>query len=801
MQRTIAVLGAVLTAGLLGLAGTAAAEEEADLIGVLQSDKGPQEKDAACRRLKVVGTAKAVPALAALLTNEELSQSARLALEPMAYPEVGAALRQALTKAAGKTKAGLVDSLGQRRDREALPALVELLGDPDAQMASSAAAALGRIGGPEAVRALNAAKTKAAPAQRLVLADALLLCADGLLTAGDQAGASAIYKEVHDSETAEQLRVAAHRGVILSSAEPPALVHKALVSKERTQVLAALPLVREIKSASVEPFTLALKDSAPDLQAAIIEALAQRGDPAAVPAIVVAVGSADPAVRVAALRALGALGDGAVVPVLAEAAGKAQGPEQEAARQALVLLKGQNVPEAILAHLGKAEPPARLALIQALRYRRDAAAVPALRKAAADPDASIRAIALQALAAVADGALLPAAVELLVKAQSDAERREAADLVAACARKVADEEARAAPVLAALSAAAGPARAALLSALPCIGGVKALEAARAALKDADEAVRDAAVRALGEWPDAACAADLLKLAQEAPSETQRVLALRGYLRLIGLPSERSAAQTARKHTAALQAARRIEEKKLVLASLAKVWHPEALKVAEACLADPELKSEAGAAALAIARGFGGADREAARAAVEKLLASAPDEALRKQATETLAAMSRFEDFIVSWLVSGPYTSENKGPQELFDVAFAPEKPDSNAKWRPLENATSAENPVIVDLQKALATENCVAYLKVQIVSPKAQESLLELGSDDGVKAWLNGTQVCAHNILRPCEPGQEKVKVSLKEGANVLMLKITQGNMGWGACARFRAPAGGKLEGLLVRAE
>ena len=55
------------------------------------------------------------------------------------------------------------------------------------------------------------------------------------------------------------------------------------------------------------------------------------------------------------------------------------------------------------------------------------------------------------------------------------------------------------------------------------------------------------------------------------------------------------------------------------------------------------------------------------------------------------------------------------------------------------------------------------------------------------------------NVLRPCQPGQEKVKVALKDGANLLMLKITQGNMGWGACARLRAEDGNGLTGITVR--
>src|ERR1017187_1365378 len=74
------------------------ANEEPQLIGVLQSDHSLQEKDAACARLKRIGTARSVPALTELLADAQLSHSARYALESMAVPEAGSALRQALPK-------------------------------------------------------------------------------------------------------------------------------------------------------------------------------------------------------------------------------------------------------------------------------------------------------------------------------------------------------------------------------------------------------------------------------------------------------------------------------------------------------------------------------------------------------------------------------------------------------------------------------------------------------------------------------------------------------------------------------
>ena len=80
------------------------ANDEAGQISVLQSPSSPQQKDAACVWLKRNGTAKSVPALAALLTDEQLSQSARYALESMPGPEAGDALIAALAQTSGLLK-------------------------------------------------------------------------------------------------------------------------------------------------------------------------------------------------------------------------------------------------------------------------------------------------------------------------------------------------------------------------------------------------------------------------------------------------------------------------------------------------------------------------------------------------------------------------------------------------------------------------------------------------------------------------------------------------------------------------
>jgi hypothetical protein len=93
-------------------------------------------------------------------------------------------------------------------------------------------------------------------------------------------------------------------------------------------------------------------------------------------------------------------------------------------------------------------------------------------------------------------------------------------------------------------------------------------------------------------------------------------------------------------------------------------------------------------------------------------------------------------------------------------------------------------------------QNAVAYLKAKIWSPKGQPATLLLGSDDGVKVWLNGKLVHSNNASRGVSPDQDKITVTLKEGTNELLLKVTNGAGDWGAAVRFAGPDGKSLESI-----
>ena len=88
----------LLTALIALTACSAQAAIEEDLIAILKSQASVVDKCNACEQLRIHGTAKSVPALALLLTDQRMGHAARYALEAMPYPQVGVVLRNALGK-------------------------------------------------------------------------------------------------------------------------------------------------------------------------------------------------------------------------------------------------------------------------------------------------------------------------------------------------------------------------------------------------------------------------------------------------------------------------------------------------------------------------------------------------------------------------------------------------------------------------------------------------------------------------------------------------------------------------------
>jgi HEAT repeat protein len=777
--------------------------EEEQLIAILQSDHSLTDKDAACARLKWIGTARCVPALANLLTNEQLSHSARYALESMPGTEAEQALLQALGKTSASNQVGVINSLGVRGDMAAVPALGASLSATDTNAACAAAVALGRIGGMQALEALRLAwKPADSGAVHDAETDGLLACASRLVGVQTRAVALKTFQNLYDGARTDGARQAAFRGEILAAGPVGVtLMADAIAGQDGARQAAALQAAAQLKFPRA---TRALADLLPKVQVpvqiALLDCLNRRGDPAAFPAVAKMAGSADADVRLAAINALGDLGDGSVAGLLAGIAASASGAEKSAARQALVNLRQGKVTPGLLEAFTNVAPAVKAELIRALGDRGDASATPRLLEIARSQDEGIRGGSLRALALLAGPAQLPDLVQLVVQAATDDARAEAADALGSACQRIESRSGHCdtQALVEALRSGTLAARLALLPVCSGLAEAPVRERMRAALQDHEAAVREAALRALCDTRDGELLPDLLQAAGGAGDAKTRLLAVRGCVRLamqeegVKLSNEQKLATL----KTILDKPLEVPEKRLVLSGLGEIQDRRALALASAMLGDAEVRAEAAQAVLQIAQAIAVVQPEESAAALTKVLAAATDAATQASAMETRKKIWSMSGFITVWQVAGPYQQQGKNFSELFDIPFAPETGDSaSVHWQELPVSTNPAEAWKMDLLRALGGEQRVAYARTWLYSPAEEKVHLEIGSDDGIKIWLNDRVVHANNVSRALEPGADSEDVTLKPGWNRVLVKVTQNNLGWGFCVRLAQSSGEPVAG------
>ena len=169
------------------------------------------------------------------------------------------------------------------------------------------------------------------------------------------------------------------------------------------------------------------------------------------------------------------------------------------------------------------------------------------------------------------------------------------------------------------------------------------------------------------------------------------------------------------------------------------------------------------------------------------------------------------EFMRKWLFIGPVPYPNiatdtvaskkihykganrKSPEEqkiafdtdLIDAAvFEPKKTIEgiNYPWAVLESAYDSIDLVeIVKDDKNYQT----AYLWAQIELPQDKACTLGIGSNDGLKVWLNGELVHAKWLVRDVVEDDDRIPVYFKKGKNQLVLKIQNERLNWGFCCRM----------------
>lgn len=614
-----------------------AAQIEARLIPVLEdpaaSFAGKQE---ACHLLWVIGSARSVPALKKMLADEKLSDIARYALERNSDPSAGKALRTALMTATGKTKVGLINSLGERGEADSVASLRPLTTNSDPLVAEAAITALGKIGTDGALAGLSAL-----PADRPLVGQAMLRCAERLAAAGNKAAAQHLYELLARPKRPNVVRAEALRGLVLvQSPRASELALDALTLTDPYLEQVAARIVGTLPDAGTTAKAITAWASLPiHTKIILLNALADRKEPAAAPLAAEAIKSINPALRMTGIQAIGRVSGGKAVPVLMDIVLHGEGSDKGTARESLANLPGADVEQGLLTLAKSGNAEARVALVGILADRPSPAAIALLLEEAQGTDTRLAVEAVRALGRVGGTKEHGALVTLLATTTSDETRDAAKDAVLSVGQRLGDRDQAAAPILLAYPGATAAGKAVLLPVLAEIGGDRALETLTLAVASTEPQVKQAAVNALADnWGDSRPLPTLLNVAKTDSEKVLRVQALRGYLRLISQDERMSGEEKVQKIADALAVAERPEEKKQALSVLRDCRVTPAVEQAAKLLDDPALFSEAADAVIYLAGPQKKGDRElaavkgaATTAALDKVIKLTKDDAQREQA--------------------------------------------------------------------------------------------------------------------------------------------------------------------------
>jgi hypothetical protein len=184
-------------------------------------------------------------------------------------------------------------------------------------------------------------------------------------------------------------------------------------------------------------------------------------------------------------------------------------------------------------------------------------------------------------------------------------------------------------------------------------------------------------------------------------------------------------------------------------------------------------------------------REGTNTVVLKVMGKAEKSAGMDMAVVGFGLTPSARRFVMDWNLIGPFDAPD---MDSLTVAYPPEKETDlsapykgkgnvEVRWRPIK-ADPSGYVGLTELVKP--NEYAVAYGLAYVQSPDDREAAILLGSDDGVRVWINDALVHSNPAYRP---DQDTVKVRLRKGWNKVLIKVLQGAGGWGYYLRFADPS------------
>ncbi len=539
-----------------------------------------------------------VKTLASLLLDPEKTEAVRYVLERVPGAEADRLLIESLGKAPSRVLPGIISSLGHRRVEAAIPEFKKILEkNKSILIVSTIIEALGNTGGAEAVKILSGYLKSGDEKLRILAADGLLRIASRDVERKNYFAAARISETIVEARVLPEMRMAAWKIKIITAGEKQTQELAAILRKSRDEsalraALMLLPgLVNREEIGSFIPLQAGLPEN---LQVQAVAVLAHYPMPEVREYLMKLVEkSLSVEVRTEALLSLGKTGDSSTVEFLVKKAASAGGKEKMAARESLVRLADRTVDKKILELLGQQpEQSLRNELLLAACERNIVGSRPFFLQEAANPAADFSLVA-RGLKAFGDISLAEELLPIAYKVEDENFRNELAGILASWARQSTHQGARSAYFRNLLRKESDISHQVLLiSIIGEIGERSSLPLLREYLDNQIPELRSAALRAIAGWPEVEARDDLLKVARTSQDIKERVMAIRGLVRLTSSERFRLPQAVVETLKEIYELSPRAEEKRLVLSLFPDFPCPEGLAFCETISNDPEVGAEA-----------------------------------------------------------------------------------------------------------------------------------------------------------------------------------------------------------------
>jgi len=551
---------------------------ESALVGVLQDNSAtPASKETVCRWLGWMGREDAVPVLSKIAASvTEGSGKAAASLNGYAIRSLGTipsksanqALVDLLSSGDEERKIEVMSAVGVRGTSSAIPKLSKLAAAKSPALSGAAFQTLAALRSSDALNAIM--KVKASEGNGTLQNEAIISASSALVSKGAALpdAASAKLSSIAGSEGTYAQRLSALR-VLLSAHLPSGLQQAAKMLKNDDYRLREGAAESLAELATPDQLSAIAWEENLGACVVLLKKLSHKASPVSLPLFEKALTSTDGNVRLAAIEGISQVGDGKNLEMLTPLLSDTNASVAQAGKSAVAELKGGDVGERLIALEGSSSPALSAMLLTVLADRQDHRAFDAAIAAMSSEDPALRTAgygAFSRLAASGDLSKCLALVPTVKEVNAESFQK---GLVRAVVLDPSPSSA-AAQISAAFDQGSPSQKEIMINVLARLEVKEANDKLQTILSSADADQRKQVVRALSSARSTASIELLPAIAENGQTNSEKILALKGYIDTIGVISDLKDNKRFESYQRAWKLAVRDEEKSAIRSALNKI---------------------------------------------------------------------------------------------------------------------------------------------------------------------------------------------------------------------------------------